>query len=296
MIDIGDLVAFARRRSGLAAFTEVAGAVDTAGASEVAEMLASVHPPGDLGPVFAAAGEELRACLVQELVLRRAELPADPGATIPRDHPLAALPLELGPEEQPDLPSFTATGGSWGLPSGPWRLTVPDPRPWTSSWTPADPPDAAAIERWCTDSNGRFETRAVHGPSVPSTPCEVAGALAGLGLDCLAGADTPIAVAACPPEQAWRVLFGAAAHGGAYSSGWHGAYGRVHAWRTAASLAGAPAEAPHEVARRHVLGCTWYRFEAESRWFHKVAWDIGIVAVRPAAPSRFAVLAATDTD
>ena len=49
-----------------------------------------------------------------------------------------------------------------------------------------------------------------------------------------------------------------------------------------------------EVERR-VGECAWYCFGARTRWFHQVAWDIGLVAVA-AGGLRLAVLAASDTD
>jgi hypothetical protein len=44
-----------------------------------------------------------------------------------------------------------------------------------------------------------------------------------------------------------------------------------------------------------VRDCFWYTFDAYSKWFERVAWDIGLVAVAPDR-RRLAVLAATDTD
>jgi hypothetical protein len=41
--------------------------------------------------------------------------------------------------------------------------------------------------------------------------------------------------------------------------------------------------------------CGWFSFEAATRWFNNIAWDIGLVVIRPNRTS-LAVLAATDTD
>ncbi|KPC86519.1 hypothetical protein ADL35_11255, partial [Streptomyces sp. NRRL WC-3753] len=71
----------------------------------------------------------------------------------------------------------------------------------------------------------------------------VPAALLTLGLESLAGAGrkkAALSVSACPPGQAWRVLFAAASTGGAYNSGSHGAYGRLAAWQSLAALPGTP--------------------------------------------------------
>ena len=46
-----------------------------------------------------------------------------------------------------------------------------------------------------------------------------------------------------------------------------------------------------ELVRR----CQWVSFTADSEWFYRVAWDLGLLAVRPDRMS-LAVFAATDTD
>jgi len=46
---------------------------------------------------------------------------------------------------------------------------------------------------------------------------------------------------------------------------------------------------------RQVQECDWISFDADTKWFKQVAWDIGLAAVRPGR-QRLAVLAGTDTD
>lgn len=110
----------------------------------MASLLASSHLPHDLAVVFAGgaphASEELRACLVHELVLRGVHVAETPGiarwAISPHwsHHPLGWLPLSLSAfEEEPGLPSYHARGGSWPMPYG-----QPDDGPTTA-------PDGAVV-------------------------------------------------------------------------------------------------------------------------------------------------------
>ncbi|MFI8300946.1 DUF6183 family protein [Streptomyces nigra] len=100
-------------------------------ARHAASLLADGQAAKDLGIVFAggssraaaAASEEFRACLLQELLLRNvtiAELSAiHAWATSPhwRHHPLAWLPPELSVTEQrPPLPSYSMGGTAYALP------------------------------------------------------------------------------------------------------------------------------------------------------------------------------------
>jgi hypothetical protein len=102
-------------------------------------------------------------------------------------------------------------------------------------------------------------------------------------------------VSAISPDRAWQVLFAAASTGAAYNSGLRGAYGRLAAWQSLGALAGAPQNAPFAETEALVQQSTWYGFEADTKWFEQVAWDIGLVALAPGRRG-LAVLAATDTD
>ncbi|KJY35524.1 DUF6183 family protein [Streptomyces sp. NRRL S-495] len=288
----------------------------------VASLLASCQRPADLAPVYeegVAASEELRACLLHELVLRGAPVAETPGiaswATSPhwRDHPLAALPLvPAEPEREPDLPAYSVDGSSCGFP-------YPDPEERHPAPRPVAAPVAAVVEtttaataramasavaNWADhpeEPEGRVEARTFAFPE-PLEPDAVPGTLVALGLDCLAdlgelpepGRKTAFGVVPVEAAEVWRLLFAASSSGGAYDSACYGAYGRLHAWRSLAALAGAPPDAPPSEVEAHVRACAWYRFGAETPWFHRVVWDLGVLAVSP--DRRLAVLAATTTD
>ncbi|MFF6830229.1 DUF6183 family protein [Streptomyces longwoodensis] len=276
-----------------------------------ASLLASSHPAEELAVAFTGnATEELRACLVHELVLRGADVTETPGiagwATSRhwRHHPLGWLPLALSDVEgQPDLPSYSARGGSHSMPYGPSAnrqvgvdagAHVPSAEETTTQAVAKG--ISAAVANWAEESNGRVEARVfdlaalLDAESVPSV-------LLALGLECLKGVGrkTAFSVAACPPDQAWRVLFAAASTGGAYNSGARGAYGRLAAWQSLAGLSGAAEGGPAEEAEARARECAWYGFGADTKWFGRVAWDIGLAAVC-SERRRLAVLAATDTD
>lgn len=284
----------------------------------VASLLASAQAPEDLAVVFAGSGarggasDELRACLVHEMVLRGVAVTEAPGiarwATSPhwRHHPLGWLPLSLfGVEESPDLPSHSVRGNSYSVPYGPSAgRGLPLDRAQAARASAARETTTAAVAsamavavaNWAEESNGRIEARVfelaepVDAEGVPDT-------LAALGLGCLSGVGggSRFSVSSCPAARAWRVLFGAASTGGAYNQGCFGAYGRLAAWRSLASIAGAAEGSAADEVERHVKECDWFSFDADTDWFEQVAWDIGLAAVWPGR-RRLAVLAATDTD
>jgi hypothetical protein len=283
-----------------------------------ASLLAAGQSPADLAAAFTGgassggAAQELRACLVHELVLRGTavtEIPAIArwtGSAHWQRHPLAWLPLQLSAlEATRTLPSYHVRGSSYTTPYGPSRqraepadrpggTTVPAARDAT---TPAaDAAIAAAVANWAAESNGKIEAKVfdlagpLHAEQVPS-------ALAALRLDCLSGL-TPhdrFTVSACPAARAWHILFAAASTGGAYNHGLYGAYGRLAAWQSMAGLCGASAAAPAAEAEKKAQASHWFSFDADTNWFEHVAWDIGLAAIRP-GQRNLAILAATDTD
>ncbi|MFD7922307.1 DUF6183 family protein [Streptomyces sp. NPDC059740] len=277
-----------------------------------ASLLASSHPVEELAVAFTGeASEELRACLVHELVLRGADVTQAPGvarwAMSPHwsYHPLGWLPLALSDVEgQPDLPSYSARGGSHSMPygspaNGEVRADAGTRVPSVEETTTqaAAKGIGTAVANWAEESNGRIEAR-VFGLAAPLGAESLPGMLLGLGLECLKGAGkkkTTFSVAACPPDQAWSVLFAAASTGGAYSSGARGAYGRLAAWQSLAGLSGVAGGSPVEEVEQRARECTWYGFGAGTKWFEHVAWDIGLASLSPER-RRLAVLAATDTD
>ncbi|KOT35917.1 hypothetical protein ADK41_23645 [Streptomyces caelestis] len=281
-----------------------------------ASLLAEGQTPHDLTFVFAggssraAASEELRACLVHEMVLRGvmiAESPAiEAWATSPhwRHHPLAWMPLELSViEEKPPLPSYSVGGGSYSMPYGPQdgpgvTLGSVTHLPQVTDTTTEEFSEAAAaaVANWTEESNGRSEA-GMYDLAEPVEPEGLPDLLVTLGLECLSRVSPRkrLALSSCRAEHAWRMLFAAASTGGAYNNGEYGAYGRLAAWRSVAALSGVPTAAPVSEVEENAQACGWYSFGAATKWFERVAWDIGLVSVAPGA-RRMAVLAATDTD
>ncbi|WP_200423610.1 DUF6183 family protein [Streptomyces sp. Y2F8-2] len=276
-----------------------------------ASLLASSHEATDLAAAFTGrASEELRACLVHELVLRGVVVEEMPGiagwATSPHwsHHPLSWLPLTLSDvEEHADLPRYSIRGSSHSMPYGPSgsrelavfaNARVPSAKETTTQ--AAATAMARAVANWAEESNGRIEAR-VFDLAEPLDAESVPNALLTLGLECLhgVGKKTALSVAVRPPAQAWRVLFAAASTGGAYNSGSYGAYGRLATWQSLAALAGSPEGATAAEVEARVRNCVWHGFDADTKWFEQVAWDIGLATLSPDR-RRLAVLAATDTD
>ncbi|MDO0938917.1 DUF6183 family protein [Streptomyces sp. DG2A-72] len=276
-----------------------------------ASLLASSQEAKDLAAAFAGpASEELRVCLVHELVLRGVAVEETAGvaqwATSShwRHHPLGWLPLTLSDVEGvPDLPSHSTRGSSHSMPFGPSEsrntavivgARVPSVEETTTE--AAATAMGKAVANWAEESNGRIEAR-VFDLAAPLEAESVPNALLTLGLDCLhgAGKKAALSVAVRPPAQAWRVLFAAASTGGAYNSGSFGAYGRLAAWQSLAALGGCSQDATDREVEARVRDCVWHGFDADTTWFEQVAWDIGLAALAPDR-RRLAVLAATDTD
>ncbi|MFE9929732.1 DUF6183 family protein [Streptomyces sp. NPDC005533] len=276
-----------------------------------ASLLASGQEAENLAAAFSGpASEELRACLLHELVLRGVAVHETPGvagwATSPhwRHHPLGRLPLTLSDVEGvPDLPRYGPRGSSHSMPFGPSESRAPV----TAAGASVPPVEettteaaatalAGAVANWAEESNGRIEARDF-ALAAPLDAASVPNALLTLRLDCLdgAGRKAALSVSVLRPDQAWAVLFAAASSGGAYNSGSFGAYGRLAAWQSLAALAGCPEGATTSEVEARVRDCVWHGFDADTKWFEQVAWDIGLAALTPDR-RRLAVLAATDTD
>ncbi|MFY1652526.1 DUF6183 family protein [Solwaraspora sp. WMMB762] len=263
-----------------------------------ASLLASAHTVADLGVVFDADGsEELRACLLQELVLRGADV-HHPWAVSPhwRHHPLGWLPLSLTPiEGHPSRPRYHIGGESQDLPAmaaEPVHGHGAVPR-WQETTASDEAVSlSAAVDNWAEESNGRIEARTfAFDDDLP--PDAVGDALLSIDLECTQGMTTGLGTYS--PPQAWRQLFSAASTGGAYNRGEFGAYGRLLAWRSVAALVGAPHGAPVGDVEALAHHCSWYSFAGSTAWFDRIAWDIGLAVVSPDR-RRLAVLAASDTD
>jgi hypothetical protein len=287
------LLALKRDGGRAAAAVRVAvGGLAPAAVRRVAAMLAQAQreqvlvsqlaglPDGDLGT-------ELGACLLHEMILRRKSVTAVADAWTRRlaGHPLADLPLHALPGET-RVPMANHGSGWQGteLPFGPSKvdpITLAGTVPVMSRGS--TPPDmTAAVTTWLTESNGRAEA-AVFTFASPLAPDEVGvRTMAALGLDSLAGGGLVLRQAGL--DEVVAMVFGAAANGGAYDHGLGGAYGRAATWRSMDALAGGS----------HV-GCAWWLFDAANDWFYRVAWDLGVVCLRPGGHV-MAVLAATDSD
>jgi hypothetical protein len=237
-----------------------------------AAMLARAQRPPVLLALLADLPDlELGACLLHELVLRGTPVDGVAHAWRARlaGHPLGSLPLT-------PLPGATGTPGTRAA-----LITAAGAVPSvTRQTTPAD--ITAAVTTWLTESNGRAEAAVFR----LTAPLPAAGVgirtVESLGLDCVAGNGLALRSATLPDVV--PVLFGAAARGGAYDRGQGGAYGRLMAWRSVKALAGGAVE-----------GCAWWTFDAANEWFRRVAWDLGVLCLRPGGRS-LAVLAATDED
>lgn len=271
-----------------AAVARVAAGLPDVTTRRVAAWLAAAQPePTLLSLLSGDLPTELGACLLHEMILRRMSVAGVTDLWVPRlaGHPLAALPLHALPgETRVPLPRFGMNGKSVDITAGPGRVDptslagiVP-----TVSRAPAPADMTAVVSTWLTESNGRAEA-AMFRLFTTLAPDEVGvRTVEALGLDCLAG--DGLALERSGLDDVVRMLFGAAANGGAYDHGMGGAYGRAATWRSLTALAGGS----------HV-GCAWWIFEAANDWFRRVAWDLGVVCLRPGGHV-LAVLAATDTD
>lgn len=264
---------------------------------------------------LAVGGEqdEALACWMHDMVLRGTALDRD-GAALAfharlaaRGHVLGSMPLALlGVEREaprymtmygPDTVQWADAGAASGatsarsLPSpgalGPLRVTrIEDGA--------LEQRIAQPVAAWTTGSNGRFEAKVF--ALQPPLGASVSGdlLLRALPLECSMGA-AEVHTKSVDAGSVWGALFATAANGGAYPTELGGAYGRLAAWGSLAALVDAPGSAtPAEIDRR-ASQCTFWSFGTSSAWFHDIAWDLGLLALRPGGATA-AILAATDTD
>ncbi|MFD8783619.1 DUF6183 family protein [Kitasatospora sp. NPDC059599] len=256
---------------------------------------------------------EFRACLLQELVLAGVPVEDSPAllafARTPAflEHPLAGLPLHLLPEERglirPEdaAPDWTWTVGLLG-PTGrdavelhateAMRERTADVEMTEISVPGTAELMGAVVRHWCTDSNGRIAAQDFWSPD-PVRPEDFPAVFARLPLT--AWEEDEPGLLPSTPEEVFRTLFTAAVRMSAYGPGECGAHGRLAAWRSLAGLTGAPADAPVEQVAESARRTHWFRPASGSAWFHDIAWDLGVAALRPGG-HEIAVLAATDTD
>jgi hypothetical protein len=266
------------------------------------------------------ASEELLSCWLQEAIVRGDSFVEERAAIDlwrrlkAKNHPLAILPLELDEVESglrgyvPRYELHAARVAPPRRPSRPPRrprlVHDRDGVPLTHEEI-LDPkelePLAAAVRGWQEASNGRVEVH-VYCFGRRCLEGEVtADFLISLGLNCVSGEssappDAGPTVSGIALTRALNVLFAAAANGGAYGGARRGAYGRLEAWTSIASLAGSSIFAGFERAIKAAEASSWLEIDAATySWFDRVAWDLGLCVLRPDGQS-LAVLAATDTD
>jgi Family of unknown function (DUF6183) len=277
------------------------------------EEIEQVVFAGDLESVHS---REFSACLLHELVLNSFPVEEYPRLRsfaeilVAEGHPLAVLPLSLLPEESGlRRPPIAADDWTWAVPptplvsfDAPELHTTPPMRERmagieiTEISVPASAEAmGAAVQHWCTQSNGKVAAQEFWSPE-PVMPKDFPAVLESLPLIPWPAADqAPARLYPSTPDSVFRVLLTAAVRGPAYGPGLYGAYGRLAAWRSLGSLTGAPADAPVMRTAELVRQTRWFRANTASMWFYEVAWDLAIAALRPGS-QEIAVLAATDTD
>ncbi|MFF5700954.1 DUF6183 family protein [Streptomyces sp. NPDC012794] len=273
---------------------------------ELASLLAEHQRPADLaatvfGRPGAGTADELAPCLFHELLLRSADMQGIPQ---PRSsHTLAWLPARLLDFEAgaafPHRTVNGSAGGSGTAMPAEGRLDPPVPRTTERSAlrnTATVEVHESIVSAPQAGDWGHFDAW-VFRLDEDLDPVLVPALLPALPMPCTeVGPTGRFEVALSPLGEVWRLLFATASMGGVYGGGVGGAYGRMWAWRSMAGLAGAPAGAGAEEAERLARETTWFRFEADSEWFHnEIGCDFGIAALSP-DHRRLAVLAATDTD
>lgn len=280
-------------------------------------LLASAQRQDVLAELFARSVDceqyaEILMLLAHEMVLRNVackDIPAVVGhvrTMSTRNHPLGRLPLMLTEiETDLPLPRYHMRGASCGLPFGPkgnaatWspnrKLSVPHAIRETTTKLERDR-ISSGVARWAQSSNGQYEARTFTVDPPLSGERLNPALLVSIGLDCLRGVgEDKTHLRNFSVQEAFGLLFAAASLGGAYPSEHWGAYGRYEAWRSLAGLVGAAERESIEQLLRRAKRCEWLYFDAQTSWFFQVAWDFGLVALRPDGKS-LAVLAATDTD
>jgi hypothetical protein len=258
---------------------------------------------------------EILACWMHETVLRgtaldrESDIVAFHAHLAEQKHPLGELPLRLL-ESESEAPTYMPMYGANAiskavarLESGPTSTrTIPPPGEHEAPRTTRiDDPAAEARLReavipWTTGSNGKAEAKLFRIEPAIASASPGRWLLRALSLECVEGAQALLYAERTGPDAAWGALFAAASNGGAYSSGLGGAYGRRAAWTSLAALVDAPASATPAEVDAVAPSSQFLMFGATGgSWWNDVAWDIGVLAVRPGGAS-VAVLAATDAD
>lgn len=290
----------------------------------IAAMLAFAQSRPALAQLFERHADnpryvEVLACILQERVLREGSVLSEEASRQfyerlkLQNHPLSVLPFSLFPEEERlkgYLPHFQLPGGSCSMPFGPnfnekeeAQTSVPFSKSDTIRFIEVTTEETAnrigtAVAKWKKESNGLIEARVFEASGHLPPAALSSEVLQSLGLECLKGAKSEnIHLRESTLAEVMATLFAAAANGGAYNRGEGGAYGRLAMWHSLSGLAGGGSpDSGIEGSVAVIRACQrWWIFDAASDWFSQVAWDIGIVVLRPGNDA-IAILAATDTD
>lgn len=281
-----------------------------------ASMIASMHPPEVIKELIlrhTADHKFLKIIipLIQESVARGAcyddvePISAFWKELKEREEPLAWLPLHRVDIERcvsfpyyrrsasvTHTPSSNISGEVENQPSPNQNRKAFEATPLTFDQVSA----ARCVRKWTEHSNGKFEAKLFQTTSPISIADVSPKLLLNLQLECLADAkQRDVKVDIVAPDRLFAILFLAASNGGAYPSGVEGAYGRLAAWKSLAAIVGVADNASFDEVSGAVKQSGWCSFESHAEWFYKVAWDFGIVCLRP-DNRHIAVLAATDED
>ncbi|MFE2214429.1 DUF6183 family protein [Streptomyces canus] len=288
----------------------------------LAQMVALGHRPSDIVPVVygerlgTATSDEFKACLLQELVLKGVAVTEYPllrsfgEALVAEEHPLAPLPLHLLPTERALLrPTHAPHDWTWALPPAsvekhsdrPELRVSAEMRRRSAAVDPADVtvPEVAeamstAVRHWLEESNGMVAAQEFwSASSVP--PDDFAAVFERLPLTAWPTGQTRARLYPAGSDRVLQVLLTAAVRSPAYGNGMFGAYGRLAVWRSLGGLVGAAPDAPIDETAILVEQAHWFIADPSSDWFHQVAWDLAVAALRPGG-QEIAVLTATDTD
>ncbi|MBW8800704.1 MAG: hypothetical protein JF597_46230 [Streptomyces sp.] len=288
----------------------------------LAQRVALGHRPADIVPVVfgeqlgTAASDEFKACLLHELVLEGVAVPEHPlprsfgEALVTQEHPLAPLPLHLLPTEHALLrPPHAPHDWTWALPPAtvakhsdrPELHVSPEMRRRSVAVDPAATtvPEvaeamSAAVRHWLEESNGAVAAQEFWSAS-PVPPDDCAAVFERLPLTAWPTGETRPRLYPATADRVLQVLLTTAVRSPAYGSGMFGAYGRLAAWRSLGGLVGAAPDAPISHVAMLVEQAHWFIADPSSDWFHQVAWDLAVAALRPGG-QEIAVLTATDTD
>lgn len=280
-----------------------------------ASLIAHAQPLSVLEALFVEYRHDIQrldvlACLAQETVIRGVlaqgtslqlfweDLP------VHSPHPLSILPLELlSYERQVDLylPNYGPRGSSHALPNTDDVVSLDTSEidspvmEWSLAKHPNAPPLAmtAAIDNWKEESNGVSITALFHSDAPVHPESLRSEAMIPMVAQSLNVSENHCTVQPVALSVVVGQLFAAASNGGAYNDGLGGAYGRLAMWKSISGMVGVDASIAEIAAEAEQ--CRWFTFDTASGWFYHVAWDLGIIALRPDGQT-VALLAATDTD